>query len=714
MTGKFSENAKNVVSGAILAAKELGHTYVGTEHLLLSMTVCRECAAAKYLFSVGITPAIVKEQITSASGVGNKSFSGGEDMTPKCKKILIKAGQLAVNENSQIGSEYILSALLSEECVAKRILEMENVHVERLLLDINAGAVPIPAGEGKLKRARPVPMLEKNARELTVLAAEGKLTEICGREKEEERILRILLRKTKNNPCLIGEAGVGKTAVVESLAVKIANGNVPPDLMNTRMFCLETASLVAGTKYRGEFEDKLKNVIAEAKNDPDIILFIDELHTIVGAGSAEGSVDAANILKPALARGELRLIGATTPKEYKKSVERDAALERRFQPVIINEPSEDECIKMLFFTKTSLEKHHKMEITDLAVRTAVNLSARYIHERHLPDKAIDLLDEAAAGLRLYGDSGRHRLTENDIARVAEETTGIPQRLLCGTENRLRCEERIRHSIFGQEEAAEALCRTIRKAAVCLNNKDHPVSTLIFCGESGTGKRFCAGLLAECMPNRKSRLFTVNMSEYSEQHSVSKLIGSPPGYVGYGEGGILTERVRHNPYSVLIFEAFEKAHPDVQNLVCRIVEEGTLTDSLGTEVSFASTIVIISCASDTMRATSGFTASGTRDKPKLEFIPSGIREYADEVVYFKRLETESIVKIGIARAEKQRVEYSEKGISLCYPEDFSLIISEKAAESHSAAKVCAFVDSETQKLVLKSGWGESKGMQLSAV
>ncbi len=660
MTNKFTDNAKQVISEAILSAKELGHTYVGSEHILLGITALEDCTAAKILKSAGIFYSSVKSQIVGLSGSRTTRASGGEDMTPKCRKILMKASRISRDAGENvIGSEHILQSLLSEECVAKRIIEMESVSPEQLLDMLNGlFATDIPPAE--VPRPRPIkkaetPTVDENSRDLTEAARKGEIPLMTGREKEEERLIRILLRKTKNNPCLIGDAGVGKTAVVESLAKRIADGNVPAELANSRIMSLEMASVVAGTKYRGEFEDKLKKIILEAKNDPDTILFIDEIHTVVGAGSAEGSVDAANILKPSLARGEIRLIGATTPKEYKRAIERDPALERRFQPVNVGEPSTQECVRMLLAVKKTFEKHHRLNITDDAVKEAVRISSKYIHDRYLPDKAIDLLDETAAAKRADLLHSR-TVSASDVASLAEETTGIPLRTLTRSEAEelALLEEKLNREILGQDQAVSAVCAAVRRAKANIYSADRPMCSLLFAGSGGVGKTLCCKTLADCVFGGEKRLIKLDMSEFSEQHSVSRLIGSPPGYVGFGDGGTLTEKVRKEPFSLVLFDGVEKAHPDIMALIYEILDSGKLTDASGLSVSFRSAFVVVTISGTGAKKITGF---GGQSKVSNEKLPEGLAERVDECVIFAPLPPSTLVEIALKEAEKFQNAYT---------------------------------------------------------
>lgn len=713
MTNKFTENAKQVISGAILSAKDLGHAYVGSEHLLLGITGLPDCTAAKLLSSVGIENSGVRDQIIGLAGMGSRTRSGGEDMTPKCKKILMKAGRISHDAGDDVvGTEHVLQALLSEECVAKRIVEMEGVSPEELSDILKGLYMPdgLLPGSSKPKpvKKRETPITDENARDLTDAARKDEIPLMTGREKEEERIIRILLRKTKNNPCLIGDAGVGKTAVVESLARRIADGNVPKELENKRIMSLEMSSVVAGTKYRGEFEEKLKKILSEAKSDPDMILFIDEIHTVVGAGSAEGSVDAANILKPSLARGEIRLIGATTPKEYKRSIERDPALERRFQPVNVREPNETECEAMLLAVKGGFEKHHKLKITDDAVREAIRISAKYIHDRYLPDKAIDLLDEAAAAKRADGKYGG-TLTAADIDGLAEETTGIPLRTLTRSEadELYLLEEKLKKNVIGQDSAVSAICAAVRRAKTVSSSENRPLCSMLFSGSGGVGKTLCCKTLAECVFGGEKRLIRLDMSEYTEQHSISRLIGSPPGYVGFGDGGALTERVRHEPFSLVLFDGLEKAHPDVVSMVYDILDSGKLTDASGLEVSFRSAFVIITVTGSGGAPIAGFGGGKTAvSKP-----PSGIADRVDEVIAFAPLSADKLASIALKEADAFAARYNGD-----FKVDDSYVrhITEAAAKPDATARaLCAKVRKDCGDAAATAFFsGEQKEITLS--
>lgn len=663
MQNKFTATAKNTLKQAAGEAGKLGHTYIGTEHLLLAMLGDRDSVAGNILSSRGIFYAPTHELIEELSGVGEKSVVDAGDMTPGLRRVIEASSSVAAKYgHTLIGTEDLLLSLVSErESVAVKLIVAQNVSLGELQNDIIAffgdmGAEvdtpqgkPMKGGGGSGGTASAV---GQYGRDLTTLAICGMLDPIIGREAETERVIQILSRRTKNNPCLIGEPGVGKTAVVEGLASRIAAGAVPDNLADKVVITLDIGAMIAGAKYRGEFEDRLKKVMDEVMKNKNIILFIDEIHTIVGAGAAEGAVDAANILKPVLARGEIQVIGATTIAEYRRHIEKDAALERRFQSVLVSEPDEEQTLAILKGLRPKYENHHHITITDEALSAAVSLSARYIPDRFLPDKAIDLVDEAASKKRIesYGSTPhlmeyeneikallekkenaiheqkfelaaelrdraatlekkyraeketirrereRHRekIGAGDIADVVTAWTGIPVKKLASTEGeRLRhLEKLLQERIIGQDDAISAVARAIRRGRVGLGNPARPICSLLFMGPTGVGKTELAKAVADVVFGSAGELIRLAMSEYMEKHSVSKMIGSPPGYVGYDEGGGLTEKIRRRPYSVVLFDEIEKAHPDIFNLLLQILDDGILTDSTGRTASFKNAIIIM--------------------------------------------------------------------------------------------------------------------------
>ena len=663
MQNKFTATAKNTLKQAAGEAGKLGHTYIGTEHLLLAMLGDRDSVAGNILSSRGIFYAPTHELIEELSGVGEKSVVDAGDMTPGLRRVIEASSSVAAKYgHTLIGTEDLLLSLVSErESVAVKLIVAQNVSLGELQNDIIAffgdmGAEvdtpqgkPMKGGGGSGGTASAV---GQYGRDLTTLAICGMLDPIIGREAETERVIQILSRRTKNNPCLIGEPGVGKTAVVEGLASRIAAGAVPDNLADKVVITLDIGAMIAGAKYRGEFEDRLKKVMDEVMKNKNIILFIDEIHTIVGAGAAEGAVDAANILKPVLARGEIQVIGATTIAEYRRHIEKDAALERRFQSVLVSEPDEEQTLAILKGLRPKYENHHHITITDEALSAAVSLSARYIPDRFLPDKAIDLVDEAASKKRIesYGSTPhlmeyeneikallekkenaiheqkfelaaelrdraatlekkyraeketirrereRHRekIGAGDIADVVTAWTGIPVKKLASTEGeRLRhLEKLLQERIIGQDDAISAVARAIRRGRVGLGNPARPICSLLFMGPTGVGKTELAKAVADVVFGSAGELIRLDMSEYMEKHSVSKMIGSPPGYVGYDEGGGLTEKIRRRPYSVVLFDEIEKAHPDIFNLLLQILDDGILTDSTGRTASFKNAIIIM--------------------------------------------------------------------------------------------------------------------------
>lgn len=659
---RYTPQAKEALSLAVGMAESLNHGYVGTEHLLIGLLQEGTGVAARVLEENGVEESKVVELVSQLISP-NTSVQMAENAayTPRARRVIENSYREAVRfKAAQIGTEHILIAILREgDCVASRLLNTMGISVQKLYIDLLAAmGEDAPSIKDEMqrgnsgKRGSSTPALDSYSRNLTQMALDGKLDPVIGREHEIQRVIQILSRRTKNNPCLIGEPGVGKTAVVEGLAQRIAAGDVPDTIADKRVMTLDLSGMVAGSKYRGEFEERIKKVIAEVVEAKDVLLFIDEIHTIIGAGGAEGALDASNILKPSLARGELQLIGATTINEYRKYIEKDSALERRFQPVTVDEPSEEESIAILKGLRSRYEEHHRVEITDDALEAAVKLSSRYINDRFLPDKAIDLIDEAASKVRLsnytkpskikdyeaqiddleeekesairdeaYEKAGdikkkqeklkeKIRLTlekwekeketrklvvgENEVADVVAGWTKIPVKKLAQEESEgLKNLEGILHErVVGQEEAVTAVSKAIRRGRIGLKDPKRPIGSFLFLGPTGVGKTELSKALAEAMFGTESSLIRVDMSEYMEKHSVSKMIGSPPGYVGYEEGGQLSEKVRRNPYSVILFDEIEKAHPDVFNILLQVLDDGHITDAQGRKIDFKNTIIIM--------------------------------------------------------------------------------------------------------------------------
>lgn len=660
MVYKFTNKAKKVIEIANDISIELGHNYIGTEHILYGLVKEGEGIAAKVLNNKGITDEKVRVKIEELLGVG-REIKETLGFTPRTKRVLenafLEAKRIGYN---YIGTEHLLLAILKEEdCVAVRVIVELNVEVPKIYNEI-AKVINEEESDQEIKRDinkvrgsySATTVLNQFGEDITVQAEDGKFDNIIGREDEIERIIQILSRRTKNNPCLIGEPGVGKTAIVEGLAERIVSGEVPENLKDKRIVSIDISGMVAGAKYRGDFEERIKKVLNEVKKVGDVILFIDEIHTIVGAGAAEGAIDAANILKPLLARGEIQLIGATTIEEYRKYIEKDSALERRFSPVDVGEPTEAETIEIIKGIRDKYEAHHNVKITDEAINSAVTLSVRYITDRFLPDKAIDLIDEAAsqvrinlftepdtikvmgekidiimnekeeaiynqdferaANLRDKEKEAREELNtemnkwkkiknkditeigEENIAEIISKWTGIQIQKLTENENQKlkHLEEMLQKRIVGQNEAVQVVAKAIRRGRVGLKDPKRPIGSFLFLGPTGVGKTELSKALAEILFDNENSMIRLDMSEYMEAHSVSKLIGSPPGYIGYDSGGQLTEKVRRKPYSVILFDEIEKAHPDVMNLLLQILEDGRLTDSQGREVNFKNTIIIM--------------------------------------------------------------------------------------------------------------------------
>ena len=657
---RFTKRAANALNLALRSAAELGHSYLGTEHLLLGLCREQDSFAGKTLLEKGLTVENIVKKIADHIGIGSPSHLSAGDMTPRVKKVLEGAYYEArALNNSYVGTEHLLLSLLKEtDSMAGRILEESDIDAGTLYQFIleklagNAEGAPLDMNEGQpAANHGQTSTLDQFGRDLTAMAAEKKLDPVIGRETEITRIIQILSRRTKNNPCLIGEPGVGKTAVAEGLAQRITDGEVPENLLDKKVIALDLAAMIAGAKYRGEFEERIKKVLEEIRKAGNIILFIDEIHTIVGAGSAEGAVDAANIIKPPLSRGELQVIGATTIDEYRKYIEKDAALERRSQSVTVGEPPEAESIAILKGLRDRYEAHHKVKILDEAIEAAVHLASRYIADRFLPDKAIDLMDEAASRIRLEGltptpqikekqnrlatidaekeeaihnqeferaaalrdevktlkeeiealqkehhtgTSADKVVTESAIAAVISQWTGIPLQKLTETESEklLKLEQILHERVIGQDDAVSAVARAIRRSRVGLKDPKRPVGSFLFMGPTGVGKTELSKALAEAMFGSEKALIRIDMSEYMEKHTVSRMIGSPPGYVGYDDAGQLTEKVRRNPYSVILFDEIEKAHPDVFNIMLQILDDGILTDSHGKKVDFKNTVIIM--------------------------------------------------------------------------------------------------------------------------
>lgn len=712
----FTEKANNALNAAMESAEDLGHTYIGSEHILLGLLVDPTSEAGKILNADKITYESVYKMIRESVGAGIPTELVPQDFTPRAKHIVESALMLSSSMSKSLaGTEHILLSICREGTgFACEILNRLGTSAQSIIKNV----AKEQNGKSKNdKKSESEKNLEKYARDLTSLARENKIDPVIGREEEIRRVIQILTRRTKNNPCLIGEPGVGKTAIAEGLALKIANGEVPELLANKKILSLDLTGMVAGTKYRGDFEERIKSIIDEAKNDEDVVLFIDEVHNLVGAGSAEGAVDAANILKPSLARGELQIIGATTIDEYRKNIEKDAALERRFQPVMVGEPSEEDAIEILKGIRDKYEAHHKVKITDEAIKSAVALSSRYIGDRFLPDKAIDLIDEAASKVRLqqftappeikdtekmlsktmaekqaaverqdFEEAARLRdeekslkrsldeqkarwtsseggksmaVTEEEIAEIVSGWTGIPVTQMTEKESErlLKMEDELHKRIVGQEKAVTAVAKAIRRGRAGLKDPKRPIGTFLFCGPTGVGKTELTKALASALFGDENAMIRLDMSEFMEKHTVSKLIGSPPGYVGFDEGGQLTEKIRRKPYSVVLFDEIEKAHPDVFNMLLQILDDGVLTDSKGRKVDFKNSVIIMTSnvgarLINEEQRSFGFT-DGDEDKNTEEKIREAVNgelkntfrpeflNRIDDIIIFNRLTKEQI-------------------------------------------------------------------------
>ena len=774
MVYKFTKRAEKALEYAGDLAQGFGHNYIGTEHILYGLVKEGSGVASQVLNMQKITAENVVEEIEVLIGKGDKSQNRGEiGFTPRSKRVIENAFLEARKLGSEfIGTEHLLIGIMREgDSVAVRIMMDLNANPQKLYNEIvkvinedeNAGAND-KQPKGKARGSyNQTPTLNQYGTDLTKKATEGKLDPVIGRKDEIQRVIQILSRRTKNNPCLIGEPGVGKTAVAEGLAEKIIAEDVPEMLKNKRVVSLDIASMVAGAKYRGDFEERIKKCLEEVKKAGDVILFIDEVHTIVGAGSAEGAVDAANILKPLLARGEVQVIGATTLNEYRKYIEKDSALERRFSPVTVGEPTNEETIEILKGIRDRYEAHHNVKITDEAIKAAVELSTRYINDRFLPDKAIDLVDEAAsrvkmrtytqpdtlkkleeeisamnkekddaikvqdfekaAGLRDKINVEKEKLqkekekweskntksittlTEEDIAEVVASWTGVPVKKLTQTENeKLRnLEQTLHQRVIGQNEAVDAVAKAIRRGRVGLKDPNRPIGSFLFLGPTGVGKTELSKALAESLFGNEDAMIRIDMSEYMEGHSVSKLIGSPPGYVGFDEGGQLTEKIRRKPYSVILFDEIEKAHPDVMNMLLQILDDGRLTDAQGRTVNFKNTVIImtsnIGARLITDKTTLGFSAKDKKDESqkeyetikkdvmgelKKQFRPEFINRI-DEIIVFHKLNDEDIKQIIDIMLNQVTKRMEEKGYRLEIDNSVKELIAKKGVDTDYGAR-----------------------------
>ena len=754
---KFTPRAEEALRLSQEAAEEMGHGYVGSEHLLLGLIREEEGIAHRVLSEYGVTDEMVCDVLQRSVGKGLSGTAPSQGLTPRAKSVV----ELAVSEaarmgSSYIGTEHLLMGILREGGnMALRILRTMGVDPKKMYSSIvqklNDTPHTVTSGASTANREsdKKNKTLAEFTRDLTEAARAGKLDPVIGREKEIQRVIQILSRRTKNNPVLIGEPGVGKTAIAEGLAERIASGDVPEELLDKKILSLDLSGMVAGTKYRGEFEERIKNTLAEVKKAGNVILFIDELHTIVGAGSAEGAVDAANIIKPALGRGEIRVIGATTLNEYRKYIEKDAALERRFQPVTVGEPTPEATLEILKGLRDKYEAHHKLTITDEALEAAVQLSKRYIGDRFLPDKAIDLMDEAASQVRMTAEASspdlkaleekitalhrekteavaaqdfekaaqlrdieknyqeqveierdnwrkqmaqsRGSVTADDVAKVVAGWTGIPVTRLTEDESMrlLKLEEKLHQRVVGQDEAVNAVAKAIRRSRVGLKDPKRPIGSFLFLGPTGVGKTELCKTLAEAMFGDENAMVRIDMSEYMEKHTVSRLVGSPPGYVGHEEGGQLTEKVRRKPYSVVLFDEIEKAHEDVWNILLQILEDGIVTDSQGRKVDFKNTIIVMTSNVGAKNITAdaarlGFDGSEKGEKESEEVRFDRIRDAVmadlkrtfrpeflnriDEIIVFRQLTEDNIRQIARRMLDVTGARMAQQGITLAADDD----------------------------------------------
>ena len=762
MSDRFTQKAQNMLNAALKIAREMGHSYVGTEHLLLGMLSVKDCVGTKILTKSGVIESQVKYEVENISGIGTYGYITSKDMTPGCRKIIeIASGECRSRGHKFIGTEHVLYAILEyKSCVAIKILEILSININEIKNNLETYFSTYPEEDVKFAREneysasdkKGMKLLSLYGKNMTKAAAQGKYDPIIGRDDESLRVIQILSRRTKNNPCLVGEAGVGKTAIVEGIAQKIVDGNVPRDLQDSVIYSLDIGSMIAGAKYRGEFEERFKGIIAEVSKNNNIILFIDEIHTIVGAGAAEGALDAANIIKPILARGELRVIGATTFSEYRKNIEKDSALERRFQPVYINEPNESQTFEIIKGILPKYEEYHSVKISDDTVRFAISMSKRYISNRFLPDKAIDLIDESASRVKIersdratlgnlkvnmeFLDSEKNRallegdftrlgeirnkerglidaddfensldisdqLSAKDIAKTLSLWTGIDMAHILGEEKERLASLSLNLSkrVIGQTDAIKRVSKALLRSRSGIANKSKPLASFLFAGPTGVGKtELCKALATELFGSEED-IIRFDMSEYMDKHTSSKLIGSPPGYIGYDDGGQLTERARRNPYSIVLFDEIEKGHRDIFNLLLQVLDEGCLKDSQGVSVDFKNTVIIMTSNignNESISLPVGFANSNSDDQEKNRTkVKEKIKEHftaeflnrIDDIIIFDYLDDESMRKITQKTLDESCKNIRKNGIEVEYsPEVIDFIISRNNNKKYGAREI----------------------------
>ncbi len=716
MSNKFTERAERALNNAAKLAENLGHTYIGSEHILLSLAEEGGSGAAAILLKRDVDGEKIKKAIKEYTGFGVKTSLNPKDMTPRCRRIVEGSYRVSQRYGAlRIGTEHILLAICEEkDSVALKILGKLNVEIDSLCEEIQAGLKLAEKHFEYPANKQSATLLNQYGKNLTELAKRGKLDPVIGRDSETERLIRILSRKTKNNPCLIGEAGVGKTAIVEGLALRIAEGRVPSLLKDKKIYSIDLTSMVAGAKYRGDFEERIKNIINEAVRNKDVILFVDEIHTIVGAGSAEGAIDAANILKPQLSRAELQLIGATTFQEYHKYIEKDMALVRRFQELHVSEPSEEESAKMLFGLREKYERHHGIKISDEAIYAAVRLSKKYIENRFLPDKAIDVLDEACAKTSMLkrdkkqnneenteqkcktlagGENEASVVSETEIKEIINEITGIP---ILGIDKDFSVSdlyERLNEKVLGQKEAILTVSEAVMRSEVGIASEDRPKGVFLFVGESGVGKTELAKALANVLFWNKDAIIRYDMSEFSEKNSVTKLIGSPPGYVGYESGGDLTEKIRRRPYSLILLDEIEKADNEVLDLFLQIFDEGTVKDSSGRSASFKNAYIVMTSnvgADKIHEKNIGFFSSKETERELyLESLKSVFRSEflnrIDEIVCFTQPNLKILTAISSQKLEELKLRLAKIGVEISFEDTLPSFIAELSYTEKQGAR-----------------------------